>query len=225
MAAAVAAAALSMSVLATPTAAASSIAPESSESSLPPSPVDELGRPTPETVERVEDLAAQPWMPEQASNAILSALAFSTGMGESESGVDLPEDGPGFTQFIWPTVSGNCIGGESDSVASAIAVPGPAEIPFPGAEAGQTTFLFTALGTAPAAAEQGGMYVHWFNLDSFEHGITSLENNNINPDGPATISGTGDTGNGTLVAVASGEVRTLDANCSFLPTAAIIDAR
>lgn len=220
---AVLAAAFAISGAAAPTASAAPL--PGLPSSFPGSPLDELGRPTPETVAQVRDLASQPWMPREARDAILSALAFYAGAGDDESGTPLPEDAPPFTQFLWPTVSGSCIGGELDAVGSAIAVPGPAEIPAPGAADGQTAFVFTALGTAAATPDQGRMHVQWFNLDNLRHGSTPLGNNGINPEGPATLSGTADTGDGTVVAIVSGEVRTENATCSFIPTAAIIDAR
>ncbi len=188
------------------------------------SPLDELGRPTPDTLHHIREFAAQPWLPDEVSDAILSAAAFFAGEN-GDGGPPLPENGPVFTQFYWPTVSGGCIDGELDAVGSAIAVPGPADIPVPGAGPGQTAFLFTALGTAPATADQGDMRVQWFNLNNFRHGVTPLENYGINPDGPATVSATADTGHGLVVAVLSGDVRTLDATCSFLPTAAVIDVR
>lgn len=187
-------------------------------------PLDELGRPTAQTQAQVRDLVHQPWVPAQVRDAVLTALAFTAGTN-GEGGPALPADGPRFTQFHWPTVSGSCIGGELDAVGTAIAVPGPADIPVPGPDAGQTAFVFTALGTAPAAAEQGQMHVQWFNLSTLRHGSVPLDNHGINPDGPATLSGKADTGNGTVVAVVSGAVRTEESTCSFLPTAAIIDAR
>lgn len=187
-------------------------------------PLDELGRPTPQTQAQVRDFANQPWVPAEMRSAILSGLAFSVG-ANGDGGPELPDNAPTFTQFYWPTVSGSCIGGELDAVGSAIAVPGPAEIPAPGAGPGQTAFVFTALGTSPAATEQGGMNVTWFNLDTLQNGVTPLGNYGINPDGPATLSGTANTGHGTVVAIVSGDVRTRDATCNFIPTAAIIDAR
>lgn len=187
-------------------------------------PLDELGRPTPQTQAQVRDFANQPWVPAEMRSTILSGLAFSVG-ANGDGGPELPDNAPTFTQFYWPTVSGSCIGGELDAVGSAIAVPGPAEIPAPGAGPGQTAFVFTALGTSPAATEQGGMNVTWFNLDTLQNGVTPLGNYGINPDGPATLSGTANTGHGTVVALVSGDVRTQDTTCNFIPTAAIIDAR
>ncbi|MGO2865276.1 Rv1157c family protein [Corynebacterium casei] len=188
-------------------------------------PLDELGRPTAATQAQVRDFANQPWMPREARNAILSALAFYAGEGDGESGVPLVEGGPNFEQFYWPTVSGKCIGGQGDSVGSAIAVPGPTEIPAPGAKSGETAFVFTALGTEPAAQRQGDMHVQWFNIDTFKTGITPLSNNGINSDGPATVSGTASTGKGTIVAVVSGTVKTQEQPCSFVPTAAIFEVK
>ena len=135
------------------------------------------------------------------------------------------EGGPHFEQFYWPTVSGKCIGGQGDSVGSAIAVPGPTEIPAPGAKDGETAFLFTALGTSPAAEHQGGMNVQWVNLDTMRTGITPLSNHVINPDGPATLSGTASTGKGTIVAMVSGTVNTQEQPCNFVPTAAIYEVK
>lgn len=187
--------------------------------------LDTLGRPTQYTQDRVRDFVDQPWVPKDLRNAALTALNFYAG-NNGDGGPDLPVDGPSFTQFYWPTVSGDCIGGELDSVGSALAVPGPAEIPAPGAGHGQTIFLFTALGTAPAAGPEvsQNMRVRWVNIDTLQYGETPLANHGINPDGPATLSGVGNTGTGTIIALLDGDVRTQDSTCSFIPTAAIIEA-
>lgn len=184
------------------------------------SPVDHLGRPTPKTAAQIRDFAHQPWIPPQARDAILQALDFATGAGET-GGPDLPQQGPSFTQFGWPTVAGSCINGTHNSVGTAIAVPGPAEIPAPGARAHETAFLFTALGTAPAAHSQD-MRAHWFNLSNGKYGTAALGNHGINPEGPATISGVADTGRGTIVALLEGSVHTEHSKCNYFPTAAII---
>ncbi|MDK8845986.1 hypothetical protein QP888_05600 [Corynebacterium sp. MSK297] len=184
------------------------------------SPVDHLGRPTPKTAAQIRDFAHQPWIPPQARDAILQALDFAIGAGET-GGPELPQQGPNFTQFGWPTVAGSCINGTHNSVGTAIAVPGPAEIPAPGARANETAFLFTALGTAPAAHNQN-MRAHWFNLSNGKYGTTALDNHGINPEGPATISGVADTGRGTIMALLEGSVHTEHSKCNYLPTAAII---
>lgn len=187
--------------------------------------LDELGRPTPHLQQQVREIAAAPWMPEEVSNLMLTALAFTAGTGSQEGGIPLPEDAPTFTQFYWPTVSGNCIGGTSESVASAIAVPGPAEIPAPGAKEGETAFVFTALGTAAATEEQGEMHVHWVNATTRQYGVTPLENNGINPEGPATLSGVAETGTGQIAAVVTGSVKTEESTCNFLPTLALFQVQ
>ena len=186
--------------------------------------LDSLGRPTPETVARVNAFADQPHVPQKVGNALRTAVQFYAG-GDEIGGPPLPANAPRFTQFYWPTVSGNCIGEGLHSTASAIAVPGPAQSPAPGAKAGQTTFIFTALGTPAATKEQGGMKVYWINLANFRTGVTPLGNHGINPTGPATLSATADTGSGRVLAVADGSVRTVDKVCPFAPTAASIDVR
>src|SRR5699024_7997556 len=164
------------------------------------------------------------WVPRDMRNAILSALAFYAG-GSGEGGVPLVEDGPNFKQFYWPTVSGKCIGGQGDSVGSAIAVPGPTKTPAPGARSGQTAFVCTALGTSPAAKKQGGMNVRWANLNTMKTGVTPLRNSGINPEGPATISGTASTGIGTIVAMVSGTSKTQAQPCNFASTVATFEVK
>ncbi|MGP6173559.1 Rv1157c family protein [Corynebacterium sp. A21] len=186
-------------------------------------PLDQLGRPNAQVLQQARDFVNQPWMPAELRGPILTAVAFFEGGGEG--GPELPENAPNFTQFAWPTVAGDCIGGQADAVGSAIAVPGPVEIPFPGAGVGQTAFVFTALGTSPATPEQGGMFVHWININTLKTGTTALGNHGINPDGPATLSGTADTGHGTILAMATGDVHTEDAICSFVPTGALVEVR
>lgn len=185
-------------------------------------PIDHLGRPNAQVLEQAKNFAAQPWVPAQVRAAIMAAVNFFADPGENPGGPALPENAPMLVQFAWPTVAGQCIGGQLNAVGTAIAVPGPAEIPLPGAQAGQTVFLFTALGTSPAAVEQGEMVVDWFNLYTLRGGHTVLGNNGINPDGPATLSATADTGSGPVVAWMHGAVHTEDARCDFAPTAALV---
>ena len=188
---------------------------------FPAAPVDNLGRPSPEILNQLENFANQPGMPEEVSGTLLRVISFFRGDGEP--GVDLPENGPVFTQFGWPTVATNCIGGTSNAVGTAIAVPGPAALPLPGVGAGQTGFIFTALGTGPAAANQStAMQVHWLNVANGRMGQTPLTPTGINADGPGTVNGFADTGSGPVVAVLSGGITTDEesgpANCEFAPT-------
>lgn len=197
---------------------------QSAQPALSSTWIDELGRPTPHTVQQVHAFADRPYVPAQVANALRTAVDFYAGSGEV-GGPPLPTNAAPFTQFYWPTVSSNCMGPGLHSTASAIAVPGPAAIPAPGAGPGQATFVFTALGTPPAAADQGLMKVYWINLHNFRTGVTPLGNHGINPVGPATLSGTATTGPGNVLAVVSGSVRTADNTCGFAPTAATFSVR
>lgn len=170
----------------------------------------------------MEDFASNAAVPVGIRNAVLAAVAFYRGDGKS--GVPLPEDAPIINQFIWPTVSANCIGGSMAATGTAIAIPGPASLPLPGTQTGQTSFVFTALGTT-AAAEQHGMNVSWLNLSTGTFGRTPLVAGGINPQGPATLSGIADTGQGKVVAWLDGGVTLADDHgaptntCIFAPTA------
>ncbi|MCQ9343327.1 Rv1157c family protein [Corynebacterium kozikiae] len=162
--------------------------------------LDELGRPAPHILEQLPPPIAD----------------FFRGTG---GGVPMPENAPHFTQFYWPSLGLGCIEG-GNAVASTIAVPGPTEIPLPGAKAGETTFVFTALGTPPAQGRQD-MNVHWFNINTLQYGRTELEFHGINPEGPITLSGTAATGHGTVIALAEGAAN----QCSYLPTAALFEVK
>lgn len=206
-----------------PVAQAATAQPLSAASSANPL-LDELGRPTPNVIRQVNAFADKPYVPERVANALRTAITFYGGTGEL-GGPPLPADAPPFTQFYWPTVSGNCIGEGLHSTASAIVVPGPTTTPAPGAGPGQATFVFTALGTPAAAPQQGLMRVYWLNTSNGRSGVTALANNGINPTGPATLSATATTGPGNVIAVVDGGVRTLDKVCAFAPTAASFHVR
>lgn len=212
LSAAVAAGAVAAPATATPAHAAPT------SSALSSSIVDPLGRPTPQVQQAVTDFANRPGVPAPVRDALLNALAFAAGTG-GQGGPGLPQDAPAIRQGLWPTVSPNCMGPGMHSTGSFIAVPGPARIPVPAPQAGQTTFVFTALGTKPAAQQQGAMRVHWINLGNLRTGVTPLYNKGINPTGPATLSNVADTGSGPVLAVVSGAVNTDGRSCGFAPTA------
>lgn len=178
-------------------------------------PLDELGRPNTEILRQASEFANT--LPQELREPLLAAVAFYEGQGKP--GVQLPENAPIFTQFFWPSISGKCIGNASPATGTAIAVSGPARIPVPAPGPGDTTFVFTALGTAPTAGRQD-MRVHWFNLDTLRGGSTDLGYHGINPDGPSTLSGRAHTEPGRVVALVEGTVHTRDAACQFFPTAA-----
>lgn len=137
-------------------------------------------------------------------------------------GLAFPENTPPLTQFILPSVSGDCFGDGLHSVGTAVAIPGPTDIPDPGAASGETAFVFTALGTGPAEPEQEDMRVHWVNLSTLTWGTTTLGYHGVNPEGPATLTGSAPTGNGPIIAVIEGTVHATDTTCSYTPTAALL---
>ncbi|MFE6922527.1 hypothetical protein ACFVAV_15915 [Nocardia sp. NPDC057663] len=168
-------------------------------------------------------LLATPGIPAQVKSTLERVITFLDGSGGG--GPELPpSDGPRIAQFLYPTIGKGCIGPTSDSVGTALAVPGPAELPPPGPAAGQTGFVFTALGTKTATVVQNPpMTVQWVNLDNRRTGTLPLTTAaGINPDGPATLSAIADTGSGRVAAVITGSLTTTtadgDRTCSFAPT-------
>lgn len=167
-------------------------------------------------------LATVPLSP-QIKSTLERVITFLDGSGGG--GVEVPENGPAIAQFLYPTVGQGCIAPSGDSVGTALAVPGPAQLPPPGPVAGQTGFVFTALGTErPTATQNPPMTVQWRNLDTGASGVQPLTTEaNINPDGPATLSAIADTGRGRIVAVIGGSLTTqvedgTARTCSFVPT-------
>ncbi|WP_194826544.1 hypothetical protein [Nocardia sp. XZ_19_231] len=145
--------------------------------------------------------------------------------GSGGGGPELPQDGPVIAQFLYPTIGKGCIGDGADSVGTALAVAGPAQLPPPGPAAGQAGFVFTALGTkAPTGEQNPPMTVQWLNLDTRQSAIQTLTDEaKINPGGPATLSAVANTGHGRVVAVISGSLTTAaegaaPRTCTFMPT-------
>lgn len=168
---------------------------------------------------RAKVLLATAPLSDQAKRILTSIITFLD--GSAGGGPDIPTDGPVISQFFYPTVGKGCISATADSVASALAVPGPAQLPPPGPGTGQTGFVFTALGTAPLADTQAApLTANWVNVDTGRTGATVLTGAaGINPDGPATLSAIADTGKGRVLAAVSGSISTeAGITCSFLPT-------
>ncbi|MGW0245237.1 Rv1157c family protein [Nocardia goodfellowii] len=161
-------------------------------------------------------------LPPQIKATLERIITFLDGSGGG--GPTLPQDGPVIAQFLYPSIGKGCISSSADSVGTALAVPGPAQLPPPGPKAGQTGFVFTALGTkSPTAVQNPPMTVQWINLNTGKSGVQNLTDDaKINPEGPATLSAIADTGSGRVVAVVGGSLTTQAADaeprtCSFLP--------
>lgn len=169
-------------------------------------------------------------LPAQARATLERVITFLDGSGGG--GPKVPTtDAPVIAQFLYPTLGKGCVSPTADSVGSAFAVPGPAALPLPGPRAGQTAFVFTALGTAPVAKVQTApLTVSWINIDNGRRATQDLTGAaRINPDGPATLSATADTGRGRVFAVISGSLTTQapaaeskPITCSFAPTVGML---
>ncbi len=105
-------------------------------------------------------------------------------------------------------------------IATAISVAGPAKIPTPGPEAGQTAYVFTAVGTpGPAAEQKLPLNVTWVNLSTGKSGSATLTpRSDINPEGPTTLTAIVPTGSGSIISTIFGQVTTTEKQCQFMPT-------
>ncbi|QIS06031.1 hypothetical protein F5X71_30310 [Nocardia brasiliensis] len=186
-------------------------------------PADIAAGPQSAILDQARALLATLGLPPQIKSTLERIITFLDGSGGG--GPELPQEGPVIAQFLYPTIGKGCIGPSADSVGTALAVAGPAQLPPPGPKAGQAGFVFTALGTKSPTAEQNPpMTVQWMNLDTRQSGTLPLTDEaKINPGGPATLSAIADTGAGRVIAVISGSLTTQAADaeprtCSFLPT-------
>lgn len=127
---------------------------------------------------------------------------------------------PPTQDFMYPSISSGCLKDGGNVIASALSVAGPAKIPVPGPGAGQTAYVFTAVGTpAPAAEQKLPLNVTWVNLTTGSSGSATLKPNpGINPEGPTTLTAIVDTGSGSIISTIFGQVTTLDEQCTFMPT-------
>ncbi|MBE1552546.1 hypothetical protein GGC64_006633 [Mycobacterium sp. OAS707] len=129
-------------------------------------------------------------------------------------------DAPPTQDFMYPSISNGCLADGSNVFATAISVAGPAKIPAPGPAAGQTAYVFTAIGTpAPAAEQKLPLNVTWVNLTTGKSGSATLKPRpDINPNGPTTLSAIVDTGSGSIISTIFGQVTTVEKQCQFMPT-------
>jgi hypothetical protein len=129
-------------------------------------------------------------------------------------------DSPPTQDFMYPSIGTNCLADGSNALAAALSVAGPANIPVPGPGAGQTAYVFTAVGTpGPAEVQKLPLNVTWVNLTTGKSGSATLKPRpDINPDGPTTLTVVADTGSGSIMSTIFGQVTTKERQCQFMPT-------
>jgi hypothetical protein len=129
-------------------------------------------------------------------------------------------DAPPTQEFMYPSIGNGCLADGGNVIATAISVAGPASIPKPGPKAGQTAYVFTAIGTpGPAAEQKLPLNVTWVNLTTGNSGSATLKPNpEINPNGPTTLVALADTGSGSIMSTIFGQVTTAERQCTFMPT-------
>jgi hypothetical protein len=130
------------------------------------------------------------------------------------------QDAPPTQDFMYPSISNGCLKDGGNVLATAISVAGPASIPTPGPAAGQTAYVFTAVGTpGPAAEQKLPLNVTWVNLSTGKSGSATLKpRSDINPEGPTTLTAIVDTGSGSIISTIFGQVTTTEKQCQFMPT-------
>ena len=175
--------------------------------------------PAPEAVAAPQAAAApQPGAAPQAAPAGNINPAPSPAPGGAPPG--FAPDSPPTQEFMYPSISNGCLKDGGNVLATAISVAGPANIPTPGPAAGQTAYVFTAVGTpGPAAEQKLPLNVTWVNLTTGKSGSATLKPRpDINPEGPTTLTAIADTGSGSIISTIFGQVTTLDKQCQFMPT-------
>lgn len=185
-----------------------------------------------EQVQSVLDRAGIPADIREKLESGLKSITSGSSAGKDETGEGeglIPENGPKINQFL-PMISPKCINGETPSLGLATSIPGPAHLPVPGIPSGQSGFVFTGMGTQGLAETQElTMKVHWINPLDGKWGTTVLDRTDLNPDGPGTVWGVGETGSGLVLAVIEGGITAAEqsgpANCTYSPSAAVIPVK
>jgi hypothetical protein len=174
--------------------------------------------PTPVTT--VTPGAASGATPAAAPLAAAPAAGSNTPAAAPAAAPNFDPSAPPTQDFMYPSISNGCLKDGGNVIATAISVAGPAKIPVPGPGAGQTAYVFTAVGTpAPAAEQKLPLNVTWVNLTNGKSGSVTLKPNPaINAAGPTTLTGIADTGSGSIMSTIFGQVTTLDKQCTFMPT-------
>jgi hypothetical protein len=168
-----------------------------------------LAAPDPEAAATPEAAPAPAPAPDGAAPAAQAAASMQFG-----------DDAPPTQDFMYPSISNGCLKDGGNVLATAISVAGPARIPAPGPAAGQTAYVFTAIGTpGPAAEQKLPLNVTWVNLTNGKSGSAALKpRSDINPEGPTTLSAIVDTGSGSIMSTIFGQVTTTEKQCQFMPT-------
>jgi hypothetical protein len=172
----------------------------------------------PEVAPAPEAVPAPP--PEAAAAPAPAAPAPDAPPPAAAPGPAFGPDAPPTQDFMYPSISNGCLKDGGNVIATAISVAGPAQIPAPGPVAGQTAYVFTAVGTpAPAAEQKLPLNVTWVNLTTGKSGSATLKPRpDINPEGPTTLSVIADTGSGSIISTIFGQVTTVEQQCQFMPT-------
>lgn len=139
------------------------------------------------------------------------------------AGAAVPGFGPNTPtkqDFMYPSISNGCLKDGGNVLATAISVAGPATIPLPGPQPGQTAYVFTAIGTpGPAAEQKLPLNATWVNLTTGKSGSVTLQpRSDLNPEGPTTLTAIADTGSGSIMTTIFGQVTTTEMQCQFMPT-------
>ncbi|MCV7419757.1 hypothetical protein H7K45_04315 [Mycobacterium yunnanensis] len=155
-----------------------------------------------------------------APDAVPAAATVPGPDGAPAPAPNFGPDAPTTQDFMYPSIGNGCAADGGNVLAAAISVAGPASIPKPGPAAGQTAYVFTAMGTpGPAAVQKLPLNVTWVNLTTGKSGTTTLKPQaDINPAGPTTLTAIADTGSGSIMSTIFGQVTTTEKQCQFMPT-------
>ncbi len=192
-------------------APAAAPAPAPAAAPAGPAPAAAPAAPAPASAAPAPAPAAPAPAPAAPAPAPAAAPAAAPGFGP---------DTPPTQDFMYPSIGTNCLADGSSSIATALSVAGPAKIPLPGPTAGQTAYVFTAVGTpGPADVQRLPLNVTWVNLTTGKSGTVTLKpRSDINPDGPTTMTAVADTGSGSIMSTIFGQVTTKEKQCQFMPT-------
>src|SRR5580698_4325387 len=185
-----------------------------------PAPEAAAPAPAPANAVPVAATPPAPAAPAGPAPAAAPAPASAAAPAPAAAAPGFSPDAPPTQDFIYPSISNNCGADGGTVMAPVLSVAGPAKIPTPGPNAGQTAYVFTAVGTpGPADVQKLPLNVTWVNLTTGKSGSVTLKPQpNINPAGPTTLTAIADTGSGSVMSTIFGQVTTKDKQCQFMPT-------